>query len=178
MPLYRQSILIFGLILPLAIAAALVLASYMFKANLEDSYRSNIAGYKSSDEVRRASLAIEGKVTRQRPDMERWNTLLSQETGNTVRSQLDNIVSQLPPKEIQVTSFLPSSGKAGFGNVSAQKSSQLQFTLRGTFHTIQRAFLELETRLPQLQLGEQKFDLSSNSSSLLTVTATYTVWEN
>jgi hypothetical protein len=178
MLLYRQSILLFGLILPLAIAVTLVLACYLLKSNLEDSYRNNIAGYKSSDEVRRTSLTIEGKVIRQRPDMERWNALLSQETGNNVRSQLDAIISQLPPKEIQVTSFLPSSVKAGIGGVSAQKSSQLQFTLRGTFHTIQRAFLELETRLPQLQLGEQKFDLTSNSSSLLTVTATYTVWEN
>jgi hypothetical protein len=178
MHFYRQSILIFGLILPLAVALALVVASYLFKSSIEDSYRNNIAGYKTSDGVRLASLAIEGKVIRQRPDMERWNVLLNQETASTVTNQLRAVVNELPPKELQQTAYMPSAVKAGFGILSAQKSSQLQITFRGTFHTMQRAFLELETRLPQLQLQDLKIDPNTNQSSLLNFQVTYTAWEN
>jgi hypothetical protein len=176
MPLYRQAILIFGLILPLTIALASVVASYLLKSKLEDSFRNNIASYKSTDDVRRASLAIESKVIHQRPIMERWNTLLSQEAANTVLTKLDAIISEFPATEIQRVSFTPSSAKTGFG--SAQKSSQVQFVLRGTFNTVQRAFLKLETQLPQLQLQDLVIDPKSSSSSLLTYTVTYTAWEN
>jgi hypothetical protein len=176
MPLYRQSILIFGLILPLTIVVALVVVGYLLKSKLEDSFRSNIASYKSTDDVRRASLAIESKVIHQRPIMERWNTLLSQEAANTLRTKLDAIISELPVSEIQLASFSSSPAKTGFG--SAQKSSQIQFVLRGTFHTVQHALLKLETQLPQLQLQDLVIDPKSSSTSLLTYTITYTVWEN
>lgn len=178
MHLYRQSILVFGLILPLTIAVGLVVASYLFKSALEKSYSNNIAGYKSSDGVRLASLAIEGKIIRQRPDMERWNALLNQETASTVTNQLRAVIKKLPPEELLQTSYMPSAVKAGFGILSAQKSSQVQVNFRGTFHTMQRAFLELETRLPQLQLQDLKIELTTNQSSLLNFQVTYTAWEN
>jgi hypothetical protein len=178
MHLYRQSILIFGLILPLAVALALVVGCYLLKSNLEKSYRNNIAGYKASDVVRLASLAVEGKVIRQRPEMERWNALLAQETASTVTSQLRTILSELAPKEIQQTSYNPSPTAVGFATVAAQKSSQLQMSFRGTFHTMQRAFLELETRLPQLQIQDLKISPNSTQSSLLDFQVTYTAWEN
>ena len=49
---------------------------------------------------------------------------------------------------------------------------------RGTFRTMQRAFLELETRMPQLQLQELRIDPSSSQSSLLNFQVIYTAWEN
>jgi hypothetical protein len=84
----------------------------------------------------------------------------------------------LPNKEIQQTAFEPTSTKSGFGAVSAQSSSQLRIAFRGTYRTMQRAFLELETRMPQLQLQELRIDPSSNQSSLLNFQVSYTAWEN
>jgi len=46
---------------------------------------------------------------------------------------------------------------------------------------MQRAFLELETRMPQLQLQEMRIEPNSNQqnpSPLLNVQVTYTAWEN
>ena len=62
--------------------------------------------------------------------------------------------------------------------LSAQKSSQIRIAFRGTFRTMQRAFLELETRMPQLQLQDLKIDPSSSGSALLNFQVTYTAWEN
>ena len=84
----------------------------------------------------------------------------------------------LPTKEIQKTASERLPVKGGFGTISAQPSSQVRMAFRGTFRTMQRAFLELETRMPQLQLQELRIDPSTSQSSLLNFQVTYTAWEN
>ena len=85
---------------------------------------------------------------------------------------------KLPGKEIQQTAFERPSGSGGFGSASAQNSSQIRIAFRGTFRTLQQAFLQLETRMPQLQLQEFRMDPNSTQSSLLNFQVTYTAWEN
>ena len=91
------------------------------------------------------------------------------------------IAEALPAKEFQKTAFERTNTKGGFGTVSAQPSSQLRIVFRGTFRTMQRAFLELESRLPQLQLQELRIDPNPNQqnpSPLLNFQVNYTAWEN
>jgi hypothetical protein len=49
---------------------------------------------------------------------------------------------------------------------------------RGTYRTLQRAFLALETRMPQLQLQELRLEPNATQSSLINLQVTYTAWEN
>jgi hypothetical protein len=42
---------------------------------------------------------------------------------------------------------------------------------------MQRAFLKLETRMPQLQLQDIKIDPSTSQSSLMNFQVTYIAWE-
>ena len=65
----------------------------------------------------------------------------------------------------------------GFGSVSAQNSAPLELSFRANFRSMQRAFLELESRLPQLQLNELRIDLTPQSSNL-NFQVTYTAWED
>ena len=69
-------------------------------------------------------------------------------------------------------------GSGGIGSASAQNSSQIRMGFRGTFRTLQRAFLELETRMPQLQLESISLQPVSTSGFLLTAQITYTAWQN
>ncbi|OYV06243.1 MAG: hypothetical protein CFE26_07330, partial [Verrucomicrobiales bacterium VVV1] len=88
------------------------------------------------------------------------------------------IQEKLPAKEFQPTAFEPLNTPGGFGSVSAQRSAQIRLGFRGTYRTVQRAFLALETQMPQLQLQELKIDLSTNQSAHLNFDVTYTAWEN
>jgi hypothetical protein len=68
--------------------------------------------------------------------------------------------------------------KIGFGTVSAQNSEALRFNLKGTFRTTQKALIELETRMPNLQLQELRIDPNTaGSSSIINIQLTYTAWE-
>lgn len=178
MHLYRQPIALFGIVLPMAIAAVVVGICFLLKSQMTGSFENKQTKYKAYEMARMAGLEIESQVTRQRPDIERWNALFAQETNSAVTINLKEIAENLPSKEIQKTASERLQAKAGFGAVSAQGSSQIRIAFRGTFRTMQRAFLELETRMPQLQLQELRIDPSSSQSSLLNFQVIYTAWEN
>jgi len=178
MHLYRQSIILFGVVLPVVIATAVIGGGYGLKSELVASFDNKQKTYKTYEQGRLAGLEIEAQVTRQRHHLDRWNEQLSQETASAVATNLRKIAEHLPSKELQQTAFERPSATGGFGSVAAQKSSQLRIAFRGTFRTLQRSFLELETRMPQLQLQDLQITPNPNPSSLLNFQVTYTAWEN
>lgn len=178
MTLYRQSIILFGIVAPVLVAAVVVGVCFMVKSRMTASFENKLQNHKTYEQDRLAGLAIETEVTRQREHLERWRHDLSEETASTVATHLRHITERLPDKEIQQTAFERPTGNGGFGSASAQKSSQIRISFRGTYRTLQRAFLELETAMPQLQLQELRMDPSSGQSNLLNFQVTYTAWEN
>jgi hypothetical protein len=135
---------------------------------------------KNSEETeksRLASVAIGAQIGSQRQDIARWEQLLNQETASAVTTNLREVGKDLPSKEYQQTSFECPGTKGIFGSNTAQRSSLIRITFRGNYRTMQRAFLELESRMPQLQLQELKIDPSAGISSLLKFEVTYTAWE-
>jgi len=178
MHLYRQPIILFGIVIPVLVAAAVVGGGFLLKSKMIASFDNKQKTYKAYEQSRIAGLEVEAMVARQRPHIARWNTQLSQETASAVTTNLRKISEHLPAKEIQQTDFERPGGTGGFGSVSAQKSSQLRIAFRGTYRTLQHAFLELESMMPQLQLQEFRMDPISNQSSQLNFQVTYTAWEN
>jgi len=175
--MYKQSIILFGIVLPLVGFAAVIGGLYFLKMEMTASYATKTEQYKVYSKSRTAAMEVEGKIARQRPHLARWKSELSAETTSAVRTHLKAISENLPSKEFQETAFDPLAGNTGLGSVTTQKSSQLRLGFRGTYRTVQRALMELETRMPQLQLQEIKMD-PSPQSSLLNFQVTYTAWEN
>ena len=173
---YRQSITLFGIVLPLIAAAGLAGIGVYFQSRVTSSMAQKEKSSRAHNIGLSATYEMEKRVILQRPHLERWSKFLSQETASTVTSNLREISDKLPPKEIQLTAFDPSAS-GGIGAASMQKSSQLRIALRGTFRTMQQAFLELETRMPQLQLQELRMDATSTQSSLVNFQVSYTAWE-
>lgn len=175
---YRQPIILFCLVLPLLVAAILFGACAVGMSNVKDSLSVKKKTFEDNETSLRTVAKIEKEVKQERPHMERWNASLSVETASSVAMTLRQIMENLPSREIQQTAFERPSTVGGFGSVSPQKSSMLRISFRGTFRTLQRAILELETRMPQLQLQDMKLDPVSGQSNLVNMQVTYTAWEN
>lgn len=172
---YRQSIVVFGFVLPAAICAVVVGGGIALKAKAAASFQEKQALYKSSEANRAGSQSIEATINKKREHVERWKTQMEKETSNAITSQLKEIGDKLPPKEFQQTAFeRPNSGGA---TGSAQSSSQVRLAFRATYRSMQKAFIELETRMPQLQLQELKIEPSPSSTSTMNFQVTYTAWE-
>ncbi len=179
MNLYRQSIALFGIVLPVLACAVLITLCFTLKSKMQDSLNNKQSLFKTYDRGRIDALTVEGKIALQRPHMEHWMELLGEESSSAVNTHLRAIAETLPSKEFQKTAFERSAGKGGLGTGIAQSSSQLRIVFRGTFRSMQRAFLELESGMPQLQLQELRIDPNQqNSSGLLNFQVSYTAWEN
>lgn len=178
MYLYRQSIILFGIVIPLLLTAGFVGGGYFAFSKMEKSFQKKQAGYKMDQLQRQAGVEVESHVLRQRPHMARWIELLSQETAGLASTNIRQITERLPSQEIQRTAFDRSTTKGGFATVTAQPASQIKLAFRGNFRTVQKAFLELETTMPQLQLQDLQISRNAAQPSQLNFQATYTAWEN
>jgi hypothetical protein len=178
MSLYRQPIILFGIALPLLASAALVGIAATLKSQVVDSFNAKEKSAKAATLTALATRAIESEVNLQQPKMQRWNAQLALETKSLVNKNIKEIAEHLPSRELIINAAFPSATKAGFGSVSAQNSSQVSVSCRATFRTMQRALLELETRMPQLQAGALKIVPNPTQSSLLNFQVNYTAWEN
>ena len=174
---YRQSIILFGFVLPLLVAAIFVAAIGLVRARALASFKQKSTHYSSYESNRRQALAIEGSISKQRASIEDWNKALQQEIASNVSLQLREISAKLPPKEFQQTAFSRPTNAGGLGTVTAQKSALLDLSFRANFRSMQRAFHELESRLPQLQLNELRIDRTPQASNL-NFQVNYTAWED
>lgn len=178
MHFYRQPIIFFGIVVPILLAAAVVAGGAAIKSNMAKSFLEKESKYRTFQQSSAEARKIEKQIISQRSHLDRWNVQLSEETASAVATNLREISEKLPGKEIQQTAFERPTGNGGFGSASAQNSSQIRIAFRGTYRTLQQAFLQLETRMPQLQLQEFRMDPNSTQSSLLNFQVTYTAWEN
>jgi len=177
MHLYRQSIIIFGVVIPLLFAAIIMGVGYVVQSKMVDSAQEKQLAFAAYDRDRNASNQLESQVIQKRGDLNRWKEKLNQQTASATQINLREIYKKLPSKEIQQTAFDPQNSRAGLGSASAQPSSQISIRFRGTYRTVQKAFLELETQMPQLQLQDFKMEPMSNSAALMNFQVTYTAWE-
>ncbi|MBX3739622.1 MAG: hypothetical protein KF712_01420 [Akkermansiaceae bacterium] len=175
--MYKQSIILFGIVLPILGLIALIGGCFFIKSEMEDSFATKMSQYRTDSQGRTAAMETETRIRTRREHLARWKKELAMETTSTVRTHLKAISDKLPSREFQETGFDPINSRSGFAAVSQQKSSQFRMGFRGTFRSAQKAMLELETRMPQLTLQELKAT-PSDQSILLNFQVTYTAWEN
>lgn len=176
MNLYRQSIALFGFALPFVLCLVVIGTAVMTKSKIAasfDSKQSQFQGFKTN---RIQALALEAEIDNKRDSFAQWESLLGKETASSVTSNIRQIEDKLPSKEFQLTEQESPTGRGGFAAASAQNAAQVRLGFRATFRSMQRALLELETRMPQLQLQELRMDPSASSNSL-NFGITYTAWE-
>jgi len=177
MRLYQQTIILFGLILPLLLAAGVFGVCFMMRGNVKESLSSKGRQYSELQQSRRAAHELERQVNLERENLERWSKIMSQETTGLVTATMRQIQERIPDREFTQTSFERPPAATGFATATAQRSSQIRMSFRGNFRSVQSAFLELETRLPQLQLQELRIAPNPNQPSMLNVNVSYTAWE-
>lgn len=172
---FRQSIILFGFLLPFLAVALVVGGFYVARGKVVDGYAKKATSFKAYTADQFQAKAIEAKISKKRPHVANWAKAIHQETASSASSLLNEIKKKLPPKEFQQTAY-SAGNAAGLGSVSAQQALSLNFSYRATFRSMQRALLELESRMPQLQLNEMSMNRSPQSNTL-NFQLTYTAWE-
>lgn len=172
---YRQAILLFGFVLPGFLAAAIIGALVYAKSELHTTMANKKRLYAAHERGRQEILTLEKKLIKQRPLAKLWAGLLEEETSRSFTAKISELREKLPEAEFQQTSFNPSTTRGAFGSTSPQPSRELQVSFRASYRAMQRAFLEIESSLPQLQLQSLKIERAP-SEPTLSFQASYTAW--
>lgn len=173
---YQNSIAAFGFALPIIVGGAVIAGALVMKSRVTASFENKLTHYKTYEQNKKGAQSLELEITNKRDHIDRWEALLSEETASAVTSNLREIEELLPSKEFQKTAQEHPAGNTGIGSASAQTSAQVKLAFRATYRSMQKGFLELESRMPQLQLQEMRIDPSPNSGNL-NFQVTYTAWE-
>ena len=177
MKFYQQSVIFFGFVIPAILTAGVIALCFIGSKKITAALDEKTDNFADTEQTRRAVAAIEPEVAIERENLERWQNRITRETTSTVTSHMRAIAENLPDREFQQTSFERPTGSSGFGSAAAQNASQVRLGFRGTYRSVQRAFVELETRMPQLQLQELRLSPNPTQPSMLNVQVSYTAWE-
>lgn len=176
MNLYRQAIALFGFIVPVVIGAAVIALGLTIKGRIKTSFDEKCTHFAGFKQNKIDALGLEADISKKRQHIAYWEELVGKETASAISSNLRTVEEKLPGKEFQITGQQFPTARAGFASVSGQRSAQVRLAFRATYRSMQRALLELETVMPQLQLQELRMNPSNNASSL-NFEVNYTAWE-
>lgn len=172
---YKQPVIIFGLALPLLGLVLLLSIGLHYRSKFENGYEVRKGQYVAFQKVAKQREALEARVGGQGRLMKRWMNLLEETPDSSVNAVFSDLQKRYSSSELQQTSTRSSPASGGIGGASKQPATQLQMGFRGTYRGLQNAFLEMETRMPQLQL--ETFKLRKETGrNLLNAEVTYTAW--
>jgi hypothetical protein len=173
---YKQSVLGIGVAAPFVVLIALLGVVFHYKGNLEDTFKERKVKHASFKQYEQRRAELKKKVDEQAPHMVRWLGVMQEPASSQVNTFVSEAQKTYEGKEFQLTSFRRATASGGIGAASAQNSVQLELSFRGTYSALQNTFLELETKMPQLQLDRLSLIPQSNAP-VLQAKMTYTAWE-
>lgn len=175
-PHYKDPVIIFGLAAPvLLVVLALGLGAH-FRGKFEETYASRKTQYENNKTVEEEGQVLAQMIRTQEPHMNRWMALFEEPPATAVNGFFRDFQARHDSQHIQLIGFRPTPAAGGIGGVSQQPSIQLHLSFRGTFRTLQSAFLELETKMPQLQLDSIKLSTQDGQKTLNAIVV-YTAWQ-
>lgn len=175
---YKQPVFVFGLAAPIFLILVLLGIGFHFRGKLEKTFSQRKAEYGQYKKIQAQRESLEKRLRTQEPHMNRWMSLYEKATESSVAGFLSEVQKKYEDKEFSRKNFQRTSKAGGIGGASAQPSIQIQMSFGGTYRALQNVLLELETRMPYLQLDNLKLNVSSENNNVLHADVIYTAWQN
>ncbi|MGJ8676820.1 MAG: hypothetical protein ACSHX0_04840 [Akkermansiaceae bacterium] len=173
--LYKKSILIFGMVIPVLILGLVVIIVMTKAKSINTTYLTKKAQYDQAQMTMQMTKQLKAKVDAERSQLKSWEDLLARETRGTFIDHWKQAQNKFTEKELNKISHNWVNQSVGLGSNADQSASQVKMSFLGTFRAMQLSLLEVETKLPQLQLDSMQIKTMKNSN-LLSFDTTFTLW--
>ena len=174
---YKQPVVVLGVVLPLLGLILILAVSAKYRSKLEDTYEARKKEHVKVQAFTKQRETLEAQIGQQEPFLTRWMALFDKPVDSSITAVMNDVQSRYSGKELNLTSFNRSPSAGGIGSASKQPAVQLKLAFRGTYRGLQNAFLEVETRMPHLQLDLLKLR-KEDQQNVLNAELTYTAWQN
>lgn len=173
---YKKSVAIFGLVIPLIVILALTAFVLMKASSIRTEYTQKIESSTMNDLSEKQNKLLVKQAQAESKTLKSWQDLLGSESRRSFLKHWKTTEKQFKAKEFirELPTWQNTSTGIGAG-IKNQSASQVTMTFDSTYRAMQIAVMEVETRLPQLQLDSLDINPSKDGGTLNFKT-TYTVW--
>jgi hypothetical protein len=172
---YRNAILLYAYALPIlafVVGCGVVL---LLLGRFSSAQGEKQLDFQQFTALTQEVLGMENQMSGKRELLQSWRAVLAREFRahfNTVRGE---VLKSFDARQLDITSESTPVG-GGLAVTGSQKASRVQLEFRGGFQPMQEALLQIEGRLPQLQL-ESLAVQPDPAGAGLRYTLSYTAWE-
>lgn len=170
---YTESVLFFGIIIPLVIIVLTLFICSRVLTSDKKALEAKVTTYEQNKLTINQVKRLEAETKDQNQQLNEWKALLGSEPSTQIMESLKASSKQYG-KEMNQSSF----SRSRLNTLAAETvhlNSGWDFTLRGSFRSLQKTFLRLEKNNPHLMLEKLEFR-PDESSNTLTTSVTYSAW--
>lgn len=172
---YKQPVAVFGLAIPLLVVLLLAVGVYYGYSKFDKSYKEKKTVYDKAEKVRLYTLNLQGQVAQNSSELEDWKKMLAIETRGTFVDHWKEAEQKFSGKELTRSPHTWTNFSPGIGNGVSQPSSQVTMAFSGTYRAMQASLMEVESKLPQMQLDSMTMTPDEGAGRINFVTK-FTIW--
>ena len=173
---YKKSVALYGLALPMLFLLLLIVAAVIAKGRVSDTYQKRELIHQQGLITNLQIKKLTKKVEAEKEILDSWTTMLSEDSRSSFAESWKEAGHSFERNEFQ--SDLPAwkSKSSGLGNKLKQPASQVTMIFDASFRAMQTALIEMETKLPQMQMDSMSMKPNKNGRTM-DFTTTFTVWK-
>ena len=172
---YKQSVTVFGIAIPLGLMVLMGGIAMYMASSTSAEYKKKKVAYDQAQTAMKETVALQGQLQKSSEYLESWDKMMKTETRGSFLEHWKVAEKKFTGKELTKTSHNWTNYSDGMGKGINQPASQVKMSFSATYRAMQLAMMEMETKLPQMQLDSMTMTPSSNGESLNFETK-FTVW--
>jgi len=146
---YKQSIVLFAIVLPLLVSLISVIGIGSYRSSVAKKLKIKKADLVKETALKKELVAIREKSEQQKEQLEKWEALNSAELMPMVSEELQAISNKIPQKEYRQLSLKKSDSAAlTVGLQKGIESTGIAMSYEGSVRGIQEGLLRFESALP------------------------------
>lgn len=172
---YKQPITVFGAVIPLCLIAVLTLVAFFGWKKVDGKFKEKKVTYDKAQKAIAQKIQLQGVVAKNAPTLDQWQNNISTETRGTFIDHWKATEQKFKGVEFTRSSHKWTDFSSGIGKGVNQPASQIEMNFSASFRAMQLAMMEMETKLPQMQLDSLTIT-PDNSGKRLNFKTTHTIW--
>ncbi len=172
---YKQSVTVFGIAVPCLFMVLIAGVALYMSSSTSTEYKKKKKAYDKAQVAMKQTMQLQGEVQETGEYLKEWDHMLNTETRGTFLEHWKTAEKKFSGKELTKTSHNWVNYSEGLGKGITQPASQVNMSFSATYRAMQLAMLEMETKLPNMQLDSLSMTPDSSGDSINFET-TFTVW--
>ncbi len=172
---YKKSVALFGMGIPLLLMAVIGGVALSMSSSVGADYKKKKKAYDMAQKTLRETMQLQGKVNENAGFLKAWDHLMATETRGSFLEHWKTAEKKFSGKELTKSSHNWINYSEGIGRGVSQPASQVNMSFTATFRAMQLSLMEMESKLPNMQLDSIKMT-ADNSGKAIKFNTTFTVW--